>query len=190
MIEDWREAFDCGEFPFYFVQIAPYNYGGNKNSAFLREAQLSSLSLPETGMAVTMDVGNPKNIHPVNKVPVANRLANMALRRVYGKGADVDSGPIYQSARKSGVKMVLRFAETGGKLRLSDPTGDVFQIAGADKKFVNATAVVVGDELHVHSASVKSPVAVRYGWTNAPKAALFNRKRLPASSFRTDSWKQ
>ncbi len=188
MIEDWRSAFDCGAFPFYFVQIAPFEYGPKRNSAALREAQLKTLSLEATGMAVTMDVGNPKNIHPINKGPVAVRLANMALGRVYGKGDSVDSGPFYRACRASGNRMILRFDNTGGKLRLSDPAKGVFQIAGADRKFVDASAVVVGDELHVHSPAVKSPKAVRYGWSNAPKAALFNRKRLPASSFRTDPW--
>ena len=188
MIEDWRAAFDCGEFPFYFIQIAPFDYKNRGESAFLREAQLKSLRVPATGMAVAMDVGNPTDIHPIRKAPLANRLANMALTRVYGLDVGLDSGPFYESFTTKGRKLILEFTKTGGKLVLREPADDIFQLAGEDQVFHPASALVVGDKLHLESPKVKSPIAARYGWSNAPKAALFNRKRLPASSFRTDSW--
>ena len=191
MINQWRAAFS-NEFPFYFAQISPFTYRGNTNSAFLREAQLETmLSVAKTGMAVTMDIGNLRDIHPKNKQEVGRRLALWALAKDYGKKDIVYSGPIYKSMKVEGDKIRLSFdyAESGLKTRDGKEITHL-TIAGADKKFAEAKGVIEGDTVVVSSEAVKKPVAVRYGWSNTAMPNLANKAGLPASSFRTDSWQR
>ncbi|MAV36901.1 MAG: sialate O-acetylesterase [Planctomycetaceae bacterium] len=184
MIDGWRKAFGY-EFPFYFAQIAPFDYG-TQNSAFLREAQLQVLSQPKTGMAVTMDIGNLRDIHPKNKQEVGRRLALWALANDYGKDL-VYSGPIYREQVLEPGAVRLKFAHLGGGLASRDglPLSH-FEIAGRDRVFHPATAKIDGDELIVCSEKVPRPQAVRYGFGNRVTPNLMNRAGLPASSFRTD----
>ena len=187
MINNWRNDFQSGEFPFYYTQIAPYRYGVGTNSQYLREAQLKSLSIPNTGMAVTMDIGNIENIHPGNKKSVGERLAAWALNKDYGINIPY-SGPIYKEMRIEGGKAILSF-DYGQGLELKPIDGkNNFQIAGADKVFYDAEVKVDGNELIISSKVVKEPAAVRYCWGDILEGTLFNQERLPASSFRTDSW--
>jgi sialate O-acetylesterase len=189
LIENWRHNFKEGAFPFYFVQIAPYDYGSGTHSEYLREAQMATLSVKNTGMAVTLDIGNPQNIHPTNKRDVGERLACWALAKTYKKVLPF-SGPMYTSMRKLKRTIELSFAYaakglvlTGGKL------GNGFQIAGADRVFRNAYVLVRGSKLIVSHPDVRDPEAVRYAFTNTSPATLYNTAGLPASSFRTDDWK-
>ena len=186
MIGEWREAFGY-EFPFYSVQISPYNYG-NVNSAFLREAQLATMSLTRTGMVVTMDIGNLTDIHPKNKQEVGRRLALWALSNDYGRDV-VCSGPIYKEALFRDGKARLKFDHVGNGLATRDGKAPSdLQIAGPDRGFHSATAVIDGDELIVSSDKVAEPKAVRYAFSNGATPNLINKEGLPASSFRTDSW--
>jgi sialate O-acetylesterase len=187
MIGDWRSLWGRGPFPFYFVQIAPFNYGGDAGeTALLREAQLRALDTMNTGMVVTMDIGNPQDIHPTNKQDVGHRLARWALGQTYGHDDVVCSGPLYQSmtVHDDEIHLAFRFAETG--LEVREPAG--FLIAGADRRFVTASARVDGETLIVSSPGVAEPVAVRYAWDAVGPAGLFNGEGLPASPFRTDDW--
>ena len=194
MISGWRRIWNQGDFPFLFVQLA--NYGlpddkpGRSGWAELREAQLKTLTLPNTGMAVAIDLGNAMNIHPTNKQDVGKRLALPALRIAYGKEV-VSSGPIYNSMEIENGKVYIRFKHIGGGLVSLDKFGYLkeFSIAGADKKFVWAKAYIDGDRVVVFSDKVREPAAVRYGWSaNPSQANLYNKEGLPASPFRTDSW--
>lgn len=196
MINDWRKRWGTGNFPFYFVQLASFN-AGNGNSrngsawAELREAQLKTLSLPNTGMAVTTDIGDPTDIHPKNKQDVGRRLAAIALNKVYGKNI-VGSGPAYQSMKITGNKAVLTFTSMGSGLVAKGGDGKLsgFEIAGADRVFYPAAATISGNTVTVSSTAVPNPVAVRFGWADdAGTNNLFNKEGLPASPFRTDSWK-
>lgn len=190
MINNWRTAWDIGEFPFYYVQIAPFSYKREPvEVAFLREAQLMALSVPNTGMAVTMDVGEVDNIHPREKKPVGERLALLALARTYGKKDLVDSGPLYKSHKISRDEVSLEFSHVGGGLTSRDGEALThFTIAGKDKKFVPAEAVISGNSIIARSEDVRKPVAVRFGWGNADTPNLMNKEGLPSSSFRTDDW--
>jgi len=189
LIEDWRRQWGQDLLPFYYVQIAPYNYGGDTGqTALVREAQLMTLSVPDTGMVVTMDIGNPRNIHPRNKQDVGRRLALWARARTYGEGGLVHSGPIYQSMTRDGNAVRVHFTHTGGGLDLRMSPDRHFVIAGADQRFVPADARVDGEAIVVSSPEVPDPVAVRYGWAAATEPNLFNVEGLPASPFRTDDW--
>ncbi len=195
MIKDWRSRWHCGSFPFYFVQIAPYRYSTECICAELREAQMMTLSLENTGMAVTMDIGNPKDIHPRNKQDVGKRLALWALAQDYGQNKITYSGPIYKSMKVEADKIRLSFDYVDGGLKAGPDGLANFTIAGADKKFVTAQAIIAPvlktgkeDALIVFSEDVPNPVAVRYCWDNIMEGTLFNKADLPASSFRTDDW--
>ena len=187
MIECWREKWNQGNFPFYFVQIAPFNYGPWSKAAGLREAQFKTLKLPHTGMAVTLDIGNPVNIHPANKQDVGKRLALWALAKDYGKEV-IYSGPLYKSMEISGDAVRIYFDHTEGGLQTGKVGLKNFQIAGDDKVFKDAVATISGNSLSVKNSGVKNAVAVRYLWDNDSEASLFNGAGMPASSFRTDSW--
>ena len=190
LIRCWRTHWALGEFPFYFVQIAPYDYGPNARSQRLREAQLRTmLRVPHTGMVVTTDVGDDHNIHPARKREVGERLALWALANDYGFRDLVYSGPIYERMeREDGrLRLYFRYAEGGLVLRPADGGGE-FVIAGPDRVFHPARVRVEGETLVVWSPRVSDPQAVRYGWSNTPHATLFNRAGLPASPFRTDDW--
>jgi sialate O-acetylesterase len=188
MISDWRERWG-EDFPFYFVQIAPYQYHGgppqNDVSQKLRDAQRKSLALPNTGMVVTMDIGNFTNIHPGNKQDVGVRLAGLALANDYGKEL-VASGPLYKSHRIEGNKIIVEFDHAGSGLVWKNPKLTNFEIAGADKKFVPASFRIVGDQVEVFKSSVYDPMYVRYAWSDRGLANLFNKEGLPASSFSTE----
>jgi sialate O-acetylesterase len=196
MIENWRAAWNRGNFPFYFVQISPYIYDGVDDpvSAKLREAQLATMSsVPNTGMAVTLDIGNVNNIHPANKYEVGRRLALWALAKDYGKQNLVYSGPIYKSMNIQGCRVTLSFDYVGSGLMAKGDSANQgiltgFKVAGADKKFVDAEAYIKGNDVIVYSKEAYNPVAVRYAFTNGSGACLFNKEGLPASSFRTDDW--
>jgi sialate O-acetylesterase len=187
MIQSWRNAWKIGDFPFYYAQIAPYNYG-DRNSAFLREAQMMTLSMTNVGMAVTMDIGDFNDIHPRNKRDVGLRLARWALAKDYGQKDLVYSGPIYKSMQTEGGKIRLSFDYTGSGMVAKDGKLANFMVAGADQTFVQATATIDNDTIVVASDDVAEPVAVRYAFDNAGLPSLFNKEGLPASSFRTDSW--
>ncbi|MBI5863297.1 MAG: beta galactosidase jelly roll domain-containing protein [Planctomycetes bacterium] len=198
MIADWRKAWGRGDFPFYFVQIAPFDYHAFRASdptdtwphpgAELREAQRLSLSTPNTGMIVTTDITDDvKNIHPSNKQDVGARLALWAMKHDYGRDVEC-SGPLYKSMAVEGGKIRLHFDHIGGGLVARDGELREFTIAGADKKFVAAQAKIDGDSIVVSSPEVKSPLAVRFGWTDTSTPNLFNKAGLPASTFRTDEW--
>jgi sialate O-acetylesterase len=188
MIGDWRANWRQGPFPFYYVQIAPYVYGPDVNSAQLREAQMLTLDTPNTGMAVTMDIGNIQDIHPKNKQDVGRRLALWALAKTYERSDIVYSGPIYKSMHPDGNKIEIEFDYACGGLKAGPEGLKDFEIAGSDKKFVAAGAELQGESLVVFSPEVAEPVAVRYAFSNTATASLFNGAGLPASSFRTDDW--
>lgn len=190
MIQDWRKRWNLGNFPFYYVQIAPYHYNYEKlPSALLREAQLKTLTQPNTGMVVTMDIGAEDNIHPKAKKPVGERLAKLALARDYGKKDLIASGPIYSKHQIEGDKIRLKFNYIGSGLTASNGSELThFTIAGKDQKFLPAKALIDGSSLIISSDKVKSPVAVRFGWGDADEPNLANKEGLPASSFRTDTW--
>ncbi len=191
MIESWRAAWNEGKFPFYFVQIAPYVYDGEDDpaSAKLREAQLvTMLSVPNTGMAVTLDIAEVDNIHPPDKLNVGNRLALWALAKDYGKEDIVYSGPVYKSMLKKGSRITLYFDHVGSGLKAKGDTLTGFKVAGEDKVFVDGEAYIKGNTVVVYSKNAYDPVAVRYAFTNGSVASLFNKEGLPASSFRTDDW--
>ncbi|MCR4414082.1 MAG: sialate O-acetylesterase [Thermoguttaceae bacterium] len=192
LIRDWRAAWGQGDFPFGLVQLAPFTYGPAAaiQCAELREAQtLTVLNTPNVGMAVTMDIGNPKDIHPKNKQDVGKRLGLWALAKVYGKPV-VYSGPMYKSMAVEGNKVRIRFDHVGSGLVTRDGKAPThFTVAGADQKFHPATAAIDGDSVVVHSDQVPQPVAVRYAWKDDDEPNLANKEGLPASPFRTDSWK-
>lgn len=194
MINDWRTKFKQGDFPFYFVQLSTFDEtGGNSQKgsrwAELREAQSETLKLPNTGMAVTTDIGNAKDIHPTNKQDVGLRLAAIALNNVYGK-KQVYSGPTYKSQEIKGNQIILTFDNIGSGL--STPNNDElkgFEIAGADKVFHSAKAIINDNKVIVSSENVQNPVAVHYGWADDDtQINLFNKEKFPASPFRTDNW--
>ena len=187
LIQNWRHDWGLGDFPFYFVQIAPWEYGIGTRSQELREAQRLSMAVPHTGMAVTLDIGNPKNIHPANKLDVGKRLAAWALAKEYGKKV-IYSGPLYQRIKveKNRIRIDFKYCGSGLMAAPSDLRG--FEIAGVDRQFHPAEAVIRGNQVVVQSNNVKEPVAVRYAWSNTPTATLFNKEGLPASSFRSDDW--
>lgn len=193
MINDWRKHWKQNDFPFYFVQLSTYDeYGGNSSKgskwAELREAQTQTLKLPNTGMAVTTDIGNPKDIHPTNKKGVGLRLAAIALNKTYGLKDVPYSGPIYQSYKKVNNQIVISFNHAENRLK---PTATLkgFEIAGADKIFYPAKAIIQGNIVLVSSPQVPNPFAVRYGWADDDSQInLYNNNNLPASPFRTDDW--
>jgi len=192
MISDWRKAWKQGPFSFYFVQLANFTAElpdpAESDWAELREAQTMTLSLRNTGMATIIDIGEAKDIHPKNKQDVGKRLALNALAKDYGKNV-VWSGPMYKSMRVSGDKIILSFSHTDGGLKARDgETLKGFAVAGADKIFVWADAVIQGKKVVVSSPQVPKPVAVRYAWANNPVCNLVNGEGLPASPFRTDQW--
>lgn len=193
MIRDWRRNWGQGHFPFLFVQLANYmeqKEDANAPSAWaeLREAQRMALSLPNTGMAVAIDIGEGSDIHPRNKQDVGKRLALAARHISYGEEIDY-SGPDYASMRRVGntIRLKMKHAASGLVSRADEPLKG-FAIAGEDRQFVWAGAEIDGNEVVVWSDDVPRPVAVRYGWGDNPGCNLYNGAGLPATPFRTDSW--
>jgi sialate O-acetylesterase len=187
LIGNWRSAWQQ-DFPFYYVQIAPYKYGDNYSGVLLRDSQRKAMATPNTGMVVISDVGNTQDIHPRNKIPVGQRLANWALHHTYGQKEVVFSGPLYRGMQVQGNKIRLSFDNTAPGLMVKGQQLGTFEIAGDDQQFVPAEAKIAGNTVLVWAKSVKKPVAVRYGWHNTAEPSLFNKAGLPASSFRTDTW--
>ena len=195
MIKDWRKAFNVGEFPFIIVQLAafqathpePREHGW----AELRESQAwVADNVPNSGLAVTIDIGDAGDIHPKNKRDVGRRLAYWALANVYGKPETPFCGPKYKSMEVTDGCIRLKFDYTCGGLKAQGNNGVLtgFAIAGEDKKFVWANAVIQDDTILVYAPEIKNPVAVRYAWDINPVCNLFNGKGLPAIPFRTDDW--
>jgi sialate O-acetylesterase len=190
MIRSWREGFGQGDLPFYFVQLA--NFGDenevvNREWARLREAQAKALELPDTGMAVTIDIGDAHNIHPRNKQEVGRRLALIAKVKVYGIAPEV-SGPVFAGASREGKALRVRFTSAGTELAAHGGPVRSLEVAGPDKVFYPAAAEIEADTLLASSPDVSEPVAVRYAWTNAPDANLYGDTGLPAVPFRSDDW--
>jgi sialate O-acetylesterase len=192
LIKQWRA--DFGQpLPFYFVQLANFERGGGGKGddwAFLREAQAKALTLPQTGMAVTIDIGDPKDIHPKNKQDVGRRLALHARHQLFGEKIETD-GPMFAAAKREQAGMRVTFTHGEG-LRLEPAKTDgrvSFEVAGENRKFFPAQARIDGSDLIVSAENVSNPVAVRYAWRNSPDARLFNAAGLPAAPFRSDDWK-
>lgn len=205
MITAWRKAWGQGDFPFYYVQLpnwrkAQEQPGGTSNWAMIRDAQFKALTLPHTGMAVTIDIGEENEVHPHNKIDVGHRLALWALAKDYQQDIPVFSGPLFKSAKFSDNKVVLLFDSVGSGLAagarhdvwtppvLDSSEPERFEICGKDRKWVWGKASITGkDSVEVSSNAVKEPVAVRYAWMDNPGTVplLYNREGLPASPFQT-----
>lgn len=192
MIRNWREMFKKGDFPFGFVQLAPFNYRGQDPywCAELREAQTHTLkTVPNTGMAVIMDIGDPKDIHPKNKQEVGRRLGLWALAKTYGKNV-VFSGPLFAGMTVEGEKVRVKFANAErGLITSDDKPPTCFTLAGDDQKFYPAAAAIDGDTVVVSCEKVKKPVAVRFAWANDAEPNLKSADKLPAAPFKSDNWR-
>ncbi len=188
LIKDWRARWGEGDFPFYLVQLPGQQ--NISNNPRIREAQAAVLTLPKTGLAVTIDVGEAKDVHPHNKTPVANRLARLAFADVYGRKLEARS-PMFASLKLEGASARVYFSHASGGLGAKGG-GDLkgFQVAGADGKFFDAYTQCEGDSIVASAAEVPAPVAVRYGWDNYPEGLGCNLVcgDLPAAPFRTDQW--
>lgn len=197
LIEDWRRTWGQGDFPFLFVQLPNYLPDKSKPDhppepeasawAELREAQRWALTAPNTGMAVTIDLGDARDIHPKNKQDVGKRLARQALSVAYGQPI-LPSGPLFRSMTIAGNEAHLQFYHVGSGLMARGGDLKGFAIGGADQKFVWAKATIVGNKVVVSSDQVAQPVAVRYAWADNPECNLYNKEGFPASPFRTDDW--
>lgn len=200
LIRGWRSVWKAGDFPFYYVQLAPYNYsysreipGGDipdlDRLPYIWEAQVEAMKIPNTGMAVITDIGNLGDIHPRNKEDVGRRLALWARAKVYGESGLVYSGPLYKSMSVEGNKVRLSFDHSGsGLMTLDGQPPAWFEIAGDDRVFYKATAEIDGNTVVVWSLLVTRPAAVRMGWHQLAEPNLANKEGLPASPFRTDRW--
>jgi sialate O-acetylesterase len=185
LVNQWRQLWGEGEFPFYAVQLAALK--NVSNNPMVREGQAQILTLPNTGLAVTIDIGDPDNVHPKNKAPLGERLTLIALANAYGQKVEY-SGPRYSSMKVEGNAIRIRFTHSGG-LAAKDGPLKWFQIAGAGQQFVDAEATIDGDSVIVKSDKVAAPLAVRYAWDNYPFGCnLYNAAGLPAAPFRTDTW--
>ena len=192
LIAGWRATWQKPQLPFYYVQLAPYRYGNRppEQLAGIWEAQLKTLSVPHTGMAVTVDIGNRTDIHPKNKQDVGKRLGLWALAKDYGRKNLIYSGPLYKGMTAKDKSIVISFSHVGdGLVSRDDKPLTHFTIAGKDRKFVEASAKIVGNTVVVRAPGVKNPRAVRFGWHQEAEPNLSNKNGLPASPFRTDSWK-
>jgi len=190
MIADWRTKWSEGDFPFIYVQLPsygePFDHPTESGMAGLREAQLQTLSVPNTGMAVAIDIGEWNDIHPLDKGDVGKRLALVAEHIAYGDNQIVDSGPIYQSMEIDGNKVTISFTNIGKGLTAKGGSLKTFEICGSDGRYFWAKAMIKGNKVIAWSDSVQTPQAVRYAWADTPKGAnLYNNEGLPASPFET-----
>jgi len=187
MIQNWRDVWGIADFPFYFVQIAPYIYSGvdSTESAFLREAQETALRLPNTGMAVTLDIATVMNIHPPYKKEVGERLANFALAKDYNREVKFQ-GPRYKSMAVDGKIIKVQFDSIEEGLKAKDGKLSEFEIAAEDAEYFKADAKIVKSEVWVTSSEVTEPLSVRYCWRNGATASLYNSAGLPALQFRSN----
>jgi sialate O-acetylesterase len=190
LIENWRSEWGIDEMPFYYVQIAPFDYGlTGLNSALLREAQLkASTALPNTGMASLMDTGEKDCIHPANKRAAGERLAYLALARTYGKKGVACSGPVLRDMNIEGNMVKLTFDHAENGLTTFGKELQNFKIAGPNERFYQATAFITREGITLFAPRVTNPVAVRYAFDDFVIGELYNTEGLPASSFRTDDW--
>lgn len=191
MVEQWREDWNNKNLPFYYVQIAPWYYRNDNGKQFaplMREAQLEASTKIKNGeIVITSDLGSDKTIHPPDKTTVARRLANIALNETYGEKRIDIYGPDFKSFKVKANKVILKFNNNDG-LNLTDEISKNFEIAGKDKMFYPAEAIINNGKLILTSSEVEKPVAARYGFKNYFEGNLFNKAGLPASSFRTDNW--
>ncbi|HJY11927.1 MAG TPA: sialate O-acetylesterase, partial [Flavobacterium sp.] len=189
LITNWRAEWKQGAFPFLYVQLsnfmAPKTEPAESNWAALRQQQKNTLAVPNTGMAVTIDLGEWNDIHPLNKYDVGRRLSLLARKMVYGEKNLVASGPLFKSLEQKGNQLVLSFTDIGTGLMAKDSQSlKAFEVAGADGKFVWANALIEGDKIIVSSPDVLNPKKVRYAWADNPdQANLYNKENLPASPF-------
>ena len=197
LIKDWRKNFANGDFPFYLVQLPNLNsinsniQTGGSDWADLRESQVSALKLPNTGMVVTIDLGDSTNVHPKDKTELARRLALLALKNIYRQDLGEVNSPIASEIRFQDQRAIVKFGNPGTGLIARDKYGYLkgFEIAGADQKFHYAKAEIEGDQIIVSSEKVSNPVAVRYAWSSNPSDAnLYNKEGFPAAPFRSDNW--
>ena len=185
MISDWRKQWNEPNFPFYFVQIAPFNYGGDSiAAAALRDAQRKTIyASPNTGMAVTMDIGEAANIHPADKQDVGKRLSYWALHKTYGENDAVYSGPLYKSFEVKDNKGIVSFTNTDKGLTSNNKALKDFELQDVNGIWKPATAAIEGDKVIVQSPEVSKPTGVRYAFYSYAEGTLFNSAGLPASSF-------
>jgi sialate O-acetylesterase len=190
LVENWRSVWGVGDFPFYYIQIAPFDYGtGGLSSAYLREAQLkASTAIPNIGMACIMDLGEKDNIHPADKKTGSERLALLALTKTYGKSGFASSGPVLKEMTVEGQVVKLTFDNAKNGLTSFGKELTCFEVAGANKRFVPAKAFITDKGITLMCPYVTDPVAVRYAFKDFIVGDLFNTEGLPASSFRTDNW--
>ena len=193
LVRSWRAVWGQGDYPFYFAQLPNWNAAVDDNTgvswAHFRDGQKAVLATPNTGMAVTIDVGESEDIHPPDKRPVGERLARIALKRTYGQPV-VDRGPSYRAMRLEHAGLVrLFFDGAEGGLIAQDGAPRHFELAGEDRKFHRADALIQGSEIVLSCTQVARPVAARYAWSNDPAGCnLYNQEGLPATPFRTDNW--
>ncbi len=185
LIGDWRAQWREGDFPFLFVQISNFTSDATEAWAIIREAQRRSLSVANTAMVVTIDIGDPGNVHPADKQTVGARLALAARALAYGENVEY-SGPLFRQATPEGDALRIWFDHAAGGLIAKGGTLQGFEIAGDDGRFVSAAARIDGKTVVVSDARVPDPKYVRYGWTNAPVVNLFNAEGLPASPFTSE----
>jgi sialate O-acetylesterase len=192
LIADWRARWGQGDFPFAWVQLPNFRQPQQQPSetsgwVLVQEGMLKTLTVPNTGMAITIDVGEADDIHPRNKQAVGKRLSLWALGSVYGRDNET-CGPIYRSSTRDGKRVVIEFdhATSGLVAKGGEPVG--FAIAGSDRQFQWARAKIDGSRVIVWSEEVPDPVSVRYAWASNPKCNVYNKAGLPASPFRTDTW--
>jgi sialate O-acetylesterase len=192
MVKEWRKLWGMGDWPFYYVQIAPYTYTVKDKqgiAAYLREAQVKAMSeIPNSGMVVTMDVGSERVIHPPDKLPVSKRLAYWALANTYDKKGLNYQSPVYKSLKVTGSNAYVNFNYTPNGLTTFGKDISAFEIAGEDQVFYPATAKISGNGILVQSEKVKKPVAVRYAFKDWVVGDVYNTEGLPLTPFRTDDW--
>jgi sialate O-acetylesterase len=184
LISDWRSKWHQGNFPFLFVQISSFKSNGTETWGIIRDAQRRSLELTDTAMAVSLDVGDPDNVHPPDKQTVGSRLALAARAMVYGEALEY-SGPLFRQANVEGTNLRVWFNHAGG-LAAKGGSLEGFEVAGADHQFATATAHIDGESIVVTAPGVSAPIYVRYAWANAPEANLYNSAGLPASTFTSE----
>jgi len=198
LITDWRRLWHQGDFPFLFVQLPACFSHADNNWPLIRNAQMQALTLPRTGLANAIDLGLPLNVHPPSKVDIAYRLFLQALHVAYGENIPA-TGPLFASKRQAGSALIVTFRETAGGLKIGTspwvlpgvhdvPQDHIvgFKIAGTDKQWTDADAVIQGDTVILSSPKVPAPIAVRYAWENSPTCNLYNRANLPASPFQSE----
>lgn len=197
MVKEWRTLWNIGEFPFYYAQIAPYNYSlltpketvKKQYAAYLRDAQRKAADkIPNSGMAVLLDIGEENNIHPANKETGGKRLAYWALAKTYGINGFGYASPTVDTMVIKDTSAIISFRNIPNGLTTFGKEPSLFEIAGADKQFYPAKAIVGRKSVTVFSPNVKKPVAVRYAFKDFVTGDLYSTEGLPASSFRTDDW--